>query len=300
MITVGILGVVASLAVPQYQAALHNSRIAKAKQELKLISVAIDTFEISRGRLPLTLHEVGYGGRTDPWGTPYCFINYTAGSGDGLDWALDAGLVDPGAMPNSYSDTTWDAAPAAETTTGGSETAGGEASEAGGSGGSGSGGSGSGGSGSGSGGSGKGSGSGKGGGSSSSATVTAELAEIPSRETLAADNGNHYAYGHMKAAGETAVIAPAAPTTEALLDAGVTEEEADSLATTLASASVFLDVDVPTVRRRNQYMFPLNTDYDLFSLGPNAQTAAALNNPTAIDDVIRANNGGYYGPAGDY
>ena len=56
---------------------------------------------------------------------------------------------------------------------------------------------------------------------------------------------------------------------------------------------------LPT-RRRDRYMFPLNTDYDLFSLGPNAQTTVSLGESLGQDDVIRANNGGFFGTASEY
>ncbi len=54
------------------------------------------------------------------------------------------------------------------------------------------------------------------------------------------------------------------------------------------------------VRRRDRYLYPLNTDYDLFSLGPNGRTAVALGDSVANDDVIRANDGGYFGSASKY
>ena len=55
-----------------------------------------------------------------------------------------------------------------------------------------------------------------------------------------------------------------------------------------------------TRRRRDRYMFPLNTDYDLFSLGPDHQSATSLGEGIGLDDVIRANNGGFFGRASDY
>lgn len=62
----------------------------------------------------------------------------------------------------------------------------------------------------------------------------------------------------------------------------------------------FIDVPVPVVRRSDRYLFPLNSDYDLFSLGPDSRTAVSLGAPMAMDDVIRANDGGYFGLASKY
>ena len=76
--------------------------------------------------------------------------------------------------------------------------------------------------------------------------------------------------------------------------------ELAEVARALAGNAMYAGLPVESVRRRDQYLFPLNTDYDLFSLGPNGQTASALNNPLSTDDVIRANNGGFFGVASDY
>ena len=64
--------------------------------------------------------------------------------------------------------------------------------------------------------------------------------------------------------------------------------------------SLFTGVTTSTKRRRDRYMFPLNTDYDLFSLGPDHATATSLGESTGLDDVIRANNGGFFGLASNY
>jgi general secretion pathway protein G len=63
---------------------------------------------------------------------------------------------------------------------------------------------------------------------------------------------------------------------------------------------LFVGVVAETTRRRNRFMFPLNTDYDLFSLGPDGLTSVSLGTNVGLDDVIRANNGGFFGPASEY
>ncbi len=63
---------------------------------------------------------------------------------------------------------------------------------------------------------------------------------------------------------------------------------------------MFVGVLAETTRRRDGFLFPLNSDYDLFSLGPNGRTAVSLGQPIARDDVIRANNGGFFGTASEY
>jgi len=52
--------------------------------------------------------------------------------------------------------------------------------------------------------------------------------------------------------------------------------------------------------RKDRSLHPLNTDYDLYSMGPDGQTLTALTAKVSQDDVIRANNGAFYGLASDY
>lgn len=182
-----VVAILAVVAVPQYSSALRIARIGKAKHELRTIATAIDAHAVVHGgNLPTSLHQVGFGGRRDPWGAPYCYLNYALGCGDGLQWAIGLGLVDPGAFQ-----------PASQLATFGDQS-----------------------------------------------IVVVE------------DRGARY--------------------------------------------SLFVGVDAATTRRRDRYMFPLNTDYDLFSLGPDRRTAVSLAESVGLDDVIRANNGGFFGSAADY
>jgi hypothetical protein len=89
----------------------------------------------------------------------------------------------------------------------------------------------------------------------------------------------------------------------ATLTREVTVAEVEALAaaiTTSGGFSFFTGVATESTRRRDRYMFPLNTDYDLFSLGPDRSTAVSLGETVGLDDVIRANNGGYFGTASEY
>ncbi|MGB5200842.1 MAG: prepilin-type N-terminal cleavage/methylation domain-containing protein [Sedimenticolaceae bacterium] len=53
-------------------------------------------------------------------------------------------------------------------------------------------------------------------------------------------------------------------------------------------------------RRRDKSMNPVNTDYDLYSMGPDGQTQAQFTAGKARDDVVRANDGDFIGLAGDH
>ena len=224
MIVVAILGIVATIGVPQYQSGLRIARIGKARHELRTISTAVDTFTANNsGRLPLTLYQVGFGGKRDPWGVPYCYLNYGDGTGDGLEWAVEAGIVDPSAFSSI--------------STGGG-----------------------------------------GGDGGTGAALPQKLVE-PVTTTVN--------YSSLE---------------ERLLRT-LTEPERLALEESLKKSgdfSIYTSVETETTRRRDRYMFPINTDYDLFSLGPDHQTSVSLGMRHSLDDVIRANNGGYFGTASDY
>lgn len=52
--------------------------------------------------------------------------------------------------------------------------------------------------------------------------------------------------------------------------------------------------------RKDHNLVPINSDYDLYSVGPDDATTPPLVAAVSRDDVIRANNGGYIGLAADY
>jgi general secretion pathway protein G len=52
--------------------------------------------------------------------------------------------------------------------------------------------------------------------------------------------------------------------------------------------------------RKDGELVPLNTDFDLYSLGPDGISALALPAAPSQDDVVRAANGAYIGIAANY
>ena len=52
--------------------------------------------------------------------------------------------------------------------------------------------------------------------------------------------------------------------------------------------------------RKDGKLNPLNTDYDLYSIGADGKTAGALSAKSSRDDIVRANNGAYLGLGEDY
>lgn len=55
-----------------------------------------------------------------------------------------------------------------------------------------------------------------------------------------------------------------------------------------------------TVATRTRAGNPINTDYDLYSMGKDGKTAQDLNNPLSQDDIIRAGDGKYKGLVENY
>ena len=53
-------------------------------------------------------------------------------------------------------------------------------------------------------------------------------------------------------------------------------------------------------KRKDHNLVPINTDYDLFSMGPDGKSASPLTSANSQDDIIRANNGAYIGVASEY
>jgi general secretion pathway protein G len=52
--------------------------------------------------------------------------------------------------------------------------------------------------------------------------------------------------------------------------------------------------------RKDKNLVPINTEYDLYSVGADGQSKPPLTVPVSHDDVILANDGGYIGLASNY
>jgi general secretion pathway protein G len=52
--------------------------------------------------------------------------------------------------------------------------------------------------------------------------------------------------------------------------------------------------------RKDRFLVPINSTYDLYSVGPDGQSRPPLQNPRSYDDVVRANDGQFYGLGRDF
>ena len=56
----------------------------------------------------------------------------------------------------------------------------------------------------------------------------------------------------------------------------------------------------PGQRRKDRFLVPINSTYDLFSAGPDKNWVPPLTGGPSRDDIVRANDGGYIGPASGF
>lgn len=67
---------------------------------------------------------------------------------------------------------------------------------------------------------------------------------------------------------------------------------------------VFLNYDYAIspdfVPREDQFLKPINTAYDIFSVGPDGESHKRLPHPLSLDDIVRASDGEYIGVAAEF
>ncbi len=69
------------------------------------------------------------------------------------------------------------------------------------------------------------------------------------------------------------------------------------------NAYQYLPLTTPAARgaaRKDHSLVPLNSDYDLYSKGPDGASSPPLTAKASRDDILRANNGRFIGPASLY
>lgn len=74
MIVVALIGTLAAIAVPNYLEYRERAKVAVAIQDIRAVEKAVTGFTLDRGRLPVSLAEIGMGGLRDPWGSPYQYL----------------------------------------------------------------------------------------------------------------------------------------------------------------------------------------------------------------------------------
>ena len=88
-----IIGILASMAMPQLQLALEKAKIARAIGDIDAIGWDLVEYEMVNGVFPTSLAGVGRAGRLDPWGNPYEYLKIKGTSGGRGQMRKDRFLV---------------------------------------------------------------------------------------------------------------------------------------------------------------------------------------------------------------
>jgi general secretion pathway protein G len=83
LLVVAILGVITAIAIPGYQHYLDQAKIAQAKADIVIIESLIERYYANNLAYPDTLAQAGVGGKLDPWGNPYQYLNIATAKGKG-------------------------------------------------------------------------------------------------------------------------------------------------------------------------------------------------------------------------
>ena len=76
LIITAAFGLMAVLALPEYQKHREHSNIEQAIKDISLISVAVTKYQLANNKLPDNLSALGIDNMKDPWGTTYQYITH--------------------------------------------------------------------------------------------------------------------------------------------------------------------------------------------------------------------------------
>lgn len=83
VIVLGIAALVLAMTVPMVSRYIERGKVSQAVSDLAEMSKTIRDYEKTHGALPEALSDVGYDGRTDPWGYGYQYFNLRTAHGNG-------------------------------------------------------------------------------------------------------------------------------------------------------------------------------------------------------------------------
>jgi len=76
-------GILIAIAVPSFERYLERSRLGETVYAIGSMQQTIGDYERSKGRLPDSLDDVGFGTKVDAWGRPYEYLNLRNSKGNG-------------------------------------------------------------------------------------------------------------------------------------------------------------------------------------------------------------------------
>lgn len=94
-LTIVILSLLASIAVPAYDQFVTRAKVAAARGDIARISVKLEEYRLkNENRLPATLDELAMAIPDDPWGRRYEYLNILA-AGNGFGGMRKDGKLNP-------------------------------------------------------------------------------------------------------------------------------------------------------------------------------------------------------------
>ena len=83
MIVIVIIGILSSIAIPNYLSSKEKARMAATISEIKILEKLIIGYNIDHGSYPENLNKLGMKKLKDPWGNPYQYFKIE-GKGGGV------------------------------------------------------------------------------------------------------------------------------------------------------------------------------------------------------------------------
>ena len=82
IVVMAIMGLLASLAIPNYSRVTERARVTRAIGDVRALGQELTEYNLANGAFPAGLADIGRGGFLDPWGNPYQYV-VIAGTGRG-------------------------------------------------------------------------------------------------------------------------------------------------------------------------------------------------------------------------
>ena len=76
LVAIAVLATLGTVGVVVVRHSMHTSRVDTAIAEIEELQRDIESYYETHYDYPLSLDDVGHGGRQDPWGNPYEFLFY--------------------------------------------------------------------------------------------------------------------------------------------------------------------------------------------------------------------------------
>jgi len=83
LLVVMLVGVLAAIAMPMYTNYRERINRSSAILDIRVIQLLITDYAASGGSFPASLADIGNGGKLDPWGHVYQYVDLTAVNGHG-------------------------------------------------------------------------------------------------------------------------------------------------------------------------------------------------------------------------